>query len=130
MQGSKVILRGTVRSSAEKQAAEEAAWSALGVSEVDNRIVVSLTRSGTMVQPDCEPIIQTIQSLAQQIEEIDSRIGALEAEVMQLNPLQYVVSQRGVDRLVRVKHTLQDRWNNAMSELAICRSAHPEPALR
>ena len=39
--GSKVILRGTVRSSAEKKAAEEAAWSAPGVSEVDNRIIVS-----------------------------------------------------------------------------------------
>ena len=41
VQGSKVILRGTVRSYAEKQAAEETAWSASGVTEVDNRIVVS-----------------------------------------------------------------------------------------
>jgi osmotically-inducible protein OsmY len=41
VQGSKVILRGTVRSYAEKQAAEDTAWSAPGVSEVDNRIVVS-----------------------------------------------------------------------------------------
>ena len=40
VQGSKVILRGTVRSYAEKQAAEDTAWSAPGVSEVDNRIVV------------------------------------------------------------------------------------------
>ena len=40
-QGSKVILYGTVRSYAEKQEAEDAAWSAPGVSEVDNRIVVS-----------------------------------------------------------------------------------------
>ena len=78
-----------------------------------------------MVQPDCKPIMQTIQSLAQQIQEIDFRIGVLEAEAMQLNPLQYIVSQRQVDHLVRVKHTLQDKWNNAMSELAICRSAHP-----
>ena len=77
-----------------------------------------------MVQPDCEPLMQTIQSLTQQIEKIDSRIGALEAEAMQLNPLQYVVSQRGVDRLVRVKHALQDEWSNVMSQLAICRSAH------
>jgi osmotically-inducible protein OsmY len=42
MEGSKVILQGTVRSSAEKQAAEDTAcWSAPGVTEVDNRIVVS-----------------------------------------------------------------------------------------
>ena len=40
VQGSKVILRGTVRSYAEKQAAEDTAWSAPGVSEVDNRIVI------------------------------------------------------------------------------------------
>jgi hypothetical protein len=78
-----------------------------------------------MVRPSCEPLMQTIQSLAQQIEEIDSRIGALEAEAMQLIPLQYVVSQRKIDRLVRAKHTLQDKWNNAMTELAICRSAPP-----
>ncbi len=41
VQGSKVTLYGTVRSYAEKQAAADAAWSAPGVSEVDNRIVVS-----------------------------------------------------------------------------------------
>jgi osmotically-inducible protein OsmY len=41
VQGSKVILHGTVRSYAEKQAAADAAWSAPGVSEVENRIVVS-----------------------------------------------------------------------------------------
>jgi osmotically-inducible protein OsmY len=43
VQGSKVILSGTVRSYAEKKAAEDAAWSAPGVSEVDNRITISLT---------------------------------------------------------------------------------------
>ena len=42
VQGSKVILRGTVRSYAEKKAAEDAAWAAPGVSEVDNHIVISL----------------------------------------------------------------------------------------
>jgi len=41
VQGSKVILRGTVRSYAEKQAAEDTAWAAPGVTEVDNHIVVS-----------------------------------------------------------------------------------------
>lgn len=43
VEGSKVILRGTVRSYAEKEAAGEAAWSAPGVTEVDNRIEVSFT---------------------------------------------------------------------------------------
>jgi osmotically-inducible protein OsmY len=42
VQGSKVILYGTVRSYTEKKAAEDAAWAAPGVSEVDNHIVISL----------------------------------------------------------------------------------------
>jgi hypothetical protein len=69
--------------------------------------------------------MQAIQILAQQIQETDYRRGVLEAEAMELNPLQYLSSQRELNRLVRVKHTLQDKWNTAMSELAICRSAHP-----
>jgi hypothetical protein len=40
VQGSKVILRGRVYSLAEKQEAARAAWSAPGVSAVDNQIVV------------------------------------------------------------------------------------------
>jgi osmotically-inducible protein OsmY len=44
MEESRVILRGTVRSSAEKQAAEDTAcWMAPGVTEVDNQIVISPT---------------------------------------------------------------------------------------
>jgi osmotically-inducible protein OsmY len=39
--GSEVILRGTVRSWAERQEAERAAWWAPGVTKVDNRIIVS-----------------------------------------------------------------------------------------
>jgi osmotically-inducible protein OsmY len=42
VQGSKVILRGTVHAYAEKKAAEDTAWSAPGVTEVDNRITVSV----------------------------------------------------------------------------------------
>jgi osmotically-inducible protein OsmY len=41
VQGSKAILHGTVRSYAEKKAAEDAAWSAPGVSEVENHILIS-----------------------------------------------------------------------------------------
>ncbi|KTS80772.1 ornithine aminotransferase, partial [Pantoea dispersa] len=39
--GSKVTLRGTVRSWAERQEAERSAWAAPGVSSVTNNIVIS-----------------------------------------------------------------------------------------
>ena len=42
VEGSKVILKGTVRSWAERQEAERVAWSAPGVSSVENRVVVAL----------------------------------------------------------------------------------------
>ncbi len=77
-----------------------------------------------MLQPDCEPIMQTIQSLEQQTLEIDNRIGALVAEAMRLNPLQFIVSQRKIDDLTSAKHALQDEWDNAMNEFAICRLAN------
>jgi hypothetical protein len=83
-----------------------------------------LPEEGMMLQPDCDIIVEAIQSLTHEIEQIDYRIGVLEAEAMELNPLQYLVLQRKVDRLVSVKHKLQDNWNNAMNDLAICRSAN------
>jgi osmotically-inducible protein OsmY len=41
VEGSKVVLKGTVRSFAEKEEAERAAWSARGIAAVDNQIAVS-----------------------------------------------------------------------------------------
>ncbi|HKR50084.1 MAG TPA: BON domain-containing protein [Pseudonocardiaceae bacterium] len=61
--GDKIILRGTVRSWAERAEAERVAWSTLGVSEVENHITVApdppvVTRRWTGIRgPDGRPWI-------------------------------------------------------------------------
>jgi hypothetical protein len=81
-----------------------------------------------MSQPTCEPIVETIQKLTQDLYTIDDELHALEVEGMnQQHPWGYVVLQRQVDRLNKEKHALQDAWNRAMNELAICRSNQPSP---
>jgi len=42
VEGSKAILRGKVRSWAERQEAERVAWLAPGITSVDNKITISL----------------------------------------------------------------------------------------
>ena len=81
-----------------------------------------------MSQPTCEPIEETIQKLTQELSAIDDQLHALEVEGMnQLHPWRYVVLQRQVDHLIKKKRELQDAWDRAMNELAICRSSQPSP---
>jgi osmotically-inducible protein OsmY len=42
VQGSKAILKGTVRAWVEKEEAERVAWSAPGITSVENRITVEI----------------------------------------------------------------------------------------
>ena len=81
-----------------------------------------------MPQPTCEPLIETIQQLTQDLSIIEDQLQALEVEGMnQLHPWRYFALQPQVDRLNRKKLGLQDAWNRAMNELAICRSGQPSP---
>jgi len=81
-----------------------------------------------MSQPTCEPLIETIQKLTQDLGVIEDQLQALEVEGMnQLHPKRYFALQPQVDRLIKKKHALQDAWNHAMNELALCRSGQPSP---
>ncbi len=81
-----------------------------------------------MSQLSCEPLIEAIQKLTQELDLIEAQLYALEVEGMnQLHPWRYFALQPQVDRLNRKKLGLQDAWNRAMNELAICRSGQPSP---
>ena len=76
-----------------------------------------------MSQPPCEHIEAIIRKITQDLQTIDDQLHALEVEGMNLlHPWAYVVLQRQVDRLARKKRALQDAWDRAMTDLAICRS--------
>ncbi len=80
-----------------------------------------------MSQPPCRHIEAIIQKITQDLQAIDDQLHALEVEGMNLlNPWAYLVLQRQVDRLAKKKRALQDAWDHAMTDLAICRS-HPAP---
>jgi predicted nucleic acid-binding Zn-ribbon protein len=76
----------------------------------------------------CETIEARIQKIMQDLDTLDNQLRILEVEGMnQLNPWRYFALQPKVDRLIRKKHALQDEWQDAMNELAICRSGQPSP---
>jgi hypothetical protein len=84
-----------------------------------------------MSLPAGESLEGAIQQLTQDLMALDEQIHYL-VEVVgmnQSNPWAYVVLQRQVDRLLTKKHALQDTYNRAMTELAICRS-RPAPQER
>ncbi|GHO94630.1 hypothetical protein KSF_046780 [Reticulibacter mediterranei] len=83
-----------------------------------------------MLQLDCGPIIQKIQSLTEQMWELDNEIEACEAQAL-LKPLpRYFTLQKEADRLLKRQRALQNEWNNAMNDLAICRSEGQEYRLQ
>jgi hypothetical protein len=64
-----------------------------------------------------------IQQITQDLQAIDGQLHALEVEGLNsLHPWNYVVLQRQVDRLSAKKRALQDAWDRAMTDLAICKS--------
>jgi len=81
-----------------------------------------------MSQPTCEPLVEAAQKLAQDLDMLEAQLYALEVEGMnQLHPWRYFALQPQVDRLNRKKLALQNAWNRAMNELAICMSNQPSP---
>ena len=81
-----------------------------------------------MPQPACESLEEVIQKPTQGLGTIENQLKILEVEGMnQLNPWRYFALQPQVERLIKKKHALQDAWNLAMYELAICWSGQSSP---
>ena len=81
-----------------------------------------------MSEPTCEPLVEAAQKLAQELDMLEAQLYALEVEGMnQLHPWRYFALQPKVDRLNRKKLALQDAWNRAMNELAVCRLGQSSP---
>ena len=81
-----------------------------------------------MSQPARESLLETIQKLTYDLGIIDDQIQAVGVEGMnQLLPMRYFALQPQVDRLATKRQALQDAWNRAMNELAICRSDELSP---
>lgn len=76
-----------------------------------------------MSHSPCGHIEAKIQQITQELQSIDDQLHALEVKgLSQMDPYAYAVLQRQMDSLVVKKCTLQDAWDRAMTDLAICRA--------
>jgi SnoaL-like polyketide cyclase len=77
-----------------------------------------------MSQLPCSHIEATIQKITQDLQDIDDQLQALEVAGLNLeHPWAYIELQQQTDRLTVKKRELQDAWDRAMNDLAICRSS-------
>jgi len=76
-----------------------------------------------MSQSPCSHIEARIQQITQDLQDIDDELHALEVEGLdEQHPQNYTEIQKKVNHLNEKKRALQDAWNRAMTDLAICRS--------
>lgn len=78
----------------------------------------------------CEPITQRIESLTEQMQALDDEIAARESEALLKSLPRYFSLQEDADHLLKRQSALQNEWNAAMSDLAICRSEGHEDRLQ
>ena len=83
-----------------------------------------------MVKSNCDLLLPVIDQLSEEIRGIDDQINALGAESLEeLNLSRHFQLLRRVDHHVKEQHSLLNKWNEAMEELAICRSNQTGPSL-